>query len=307
MLPKVFIIILNWNGINDTLSCLESIKKLNVKDCELGVIVVDNGSTDDSVKELKKLVFREIDFRLVTTTTNLGFAGGNNVGIKYALESGADYMMILNNDTIVDKNLITELLKVAKKEKVAAVSPKIYFAQGYEFHKDRYKKNDLGKVIWYAGGKIDWKNVYGENRGVDELDGGQFQNTSNTGFATGACMFLTAIAVKEVGMFDEKYFLYLEDADLSLRLKRKGWKVKYTPKAVVWHKVSQSSGIGSNLNDYFITRNRLMFGMKYAPVRAKIALIRESIKFLIVGRKWQKKAVSDFYGGRFGKGSFKNE
>ncbi|HEX6977576.1 MAG TPA: glycosyltransferase family 2 protein [Patescibacteria group bacterium] len=307
MLPKVFIIILNWNGIDDTLACLESIKKLNVKDCGLGVIVVDNGSTDDSVEKLRKLVFREIDFRLVTTTTNLGFAGGNNVGIKYALESGADYVMILNNDTIVDKNLITELLKVAKKEKVGAVSPKIYFAEGFEFHKDRYKKNELGKVVWYAGGKIDWKNVYGENRGVDEVDSGQFQNISNTGFATGACMFLSSQAIREVGMFDEKYFLYLEDADLSLRLKKKGWKVKYAPKAIVWHKVSQSSGIGSNLNDYFITRNRLMFGMKYAPIRARVALIRESIKFMLVGRKWQKRGVSDFYGGKFGKGSFRNE
>ncbi len=305
MLPKVFIIILNWNGIDDTLSCLESIKKLNVKDCELGVIVVDNGSTDDSVEKLRKLVFREIDFRLVTTSTNLGFAGGNNVGIKYALESGADYMMILNNDTIADKNLITELLKVAKKERVAAVSPKIYFHSGYEFHKDRYKKNELGKVIWYAGGKIDWKNVYGENRGVDEVDLGQFQNTSNTGFATGACMFLTAIAVKEVGMFDEKYFLYLEDVDLSVRIKKKGWKVKYAPKAIVWHKVSQSSGIGSGLNDYFITRNRLLFGMKYASIRTKAALIKESVKFVLTGRRWQKKGVSDFYNGRFGKGGWK--
>ncbi len=306
--PKVFIVILNWNRKDDTLECLESIRGLKVKDYNLSVIVVDNGSTDGSVNALQGIRLGNAEYRLVTSTQNLGFAAGNNIGIKYALESGADYVMLLNNDTVVDKNLVLELLKVSKSdENVGIVSPKIYFAKGFEFHKDRYKKNQLGKVIWYAGGKMDWANVYGKNRGVDEVNSSKFSKVEEIDFATGACMFLNALCLKKVGMFDERYFMYLEDVDLSLRIKRKKWKALYAPKAILWHKVAQSSGIGSDLNDYFITRNRLMFGMKYAPIRSKLALIKESIKFLLTGRKWQKKGVLDFYSGNFEKGSFKNE
>jgi hypothetical protein len=116
---------------------------------------------------------------------------------------------------------------------------------------------------------------------------------------------LRSEALKNAGLFEEKYFMYLEDADLSQRLKRKGWEVLYTPKAEIWHKVAQSSGIGSDLNDYFITRNRLLFGMRYAALRTKFALIRESIRLLLTGRKWQKTGIRDFYLGRFGRGSWK--
>ncbi len=154
---------------------------------------------------------------------------------------------------------------------------------------------------------MDWGNVYGENRGVDEVSSNKFNKVEQIDFATGACMFLNTDCLKEVGMFDEHYFMYLEDADLSVRIKKKKWKVLYVPKGILWHKVAQSSGIGSDLNDYFITRNRLMFGMRYAPIRSKLALIKESIKFLLTGRKWQKRGVLDFYSGNFGKGSFKNE
>jgi len=306
---KVSIIILNWNRKKDTIECLESLAGLIISGYELEIIVVDNHSTDGSQKAVeeafKKLEKKNISCKQIKNKENLGFAEGNNVGMRYALDSGADYLLALNNDTEVDKELITKLLMVAKKHpKVGAIAPKIYFAKGFEFH-DKYKKDELGKVFWFAGGDIDWANVYGTNHGVDEVDKGQFNKTRETDFATGACMFLKREALKEVGLFDEKYFAYLEDADLSQRLKKKGWKVLYTPKTKIWHKVSQSSGIGSDLNDYFITRNRMLFGMYFAPLRAKAALIRESFKLLIKGRKWQRIGIIDFYLGRFGKGSWK--
>ena len=100
--------------------------------------------------------------------------------------------------------------------------------------------------------------------------------------------------------------MYLEDADLSLRMRRAGWKVLYTPYGHLWHKVAQSSGIGSDLNDYYITRNRLLFGMRYASLKTRLALYKESLRFLLDGRDWQKKGVMDFYLGRFGKGSWNN-
>lgn len=306
---KVSIIILNWNRKKDTIECLESIEKLQISNYELEIVVVDNASSDGSQKAVeqifKKIIKKNVSCKQIRNTANLGFAAGNNVGMKYALDSGADYLLVLNNDTEVDKGLINRLLEVANKHpKAGTIAPKIYFAKGFEFHK-RYKKQDLGKIIWYAGGDMDWNNVYGSNHGVDEVDKGQFEKTRETDFATGACMLLRSEALKDVGLFDEKYFMYLEDADLSQRLKKKGWEVLYTPKTDIWHKVAQSSDIGSDLNDYFITRNRLLFGMRYAKLRTKLALVRESFRLLLTGRRWQKIGMRDFYLGRLGKGSWK--
>jgi GT2 family glycosyltransferase len=306
---KVSIIILNWNRKKDTIECLESIGKLHISNYELEIVVTDNASSDGSQKAVekifKKITKKNVSCKQIRNTANLGFAAGNNVGMKYALDSGADYLLVLNNDTEVDKSLINKLLEVAKKHpKAGTITPKIYFAKGFEFHK-RYKNQDLGKVIWYAGGDMDWNNVYGSNHGVDEVDKGQFEKTRETDFATGACMLLKSEALKDVGLFDEKYFMYLEDADLSQRLKKKGWNVLYTPKTEIWHKVAQSSGIGSDLNDYFITRNRLLFGMRYAKCRTKLALVKESFKLFLTGRGWQRIGVRDFYLGRFRKGSWK--
>lgn len=313
---KVFVVVLNWNGFSDTKQCLESIAELRIKDYELGVVVVDNGSTDGSVKKLRSLIkelripgqARDDGVILIRNEKNLGFAGGNNVGIKYALEKGADWVMILNNDTMVDRDLVIHLIKATGKYKKAGIlSPKIFFAKGYEFHKKRYKKEELGRVIWYAGGEIDWNNVYGTNRGVDSVDKGQYEKPRKLEFATGACMVLRAEALRETGVFNEKYFMYLEDADLCQRMINKGWEVWYVPEATLWHKVAQSSRIGSELNDYYITRNRLLFAVQYAPVHAKLAVIRESFRLALSGRRWQKAGARDFYLGRFGKGAWRNE
>jgi len=303
-MPKIFVIILNWNRAQDTIACLKSVGQLRVVGYELNIIVVDNASTDDSVKAVRKLHVPGL--WIIENKKNLGFAEGNNVGIRYALEKGADYILVLNNDTLVEKNLVGELLKAAKKSNnFGAASPKIYFAKGFEFHKKRYSASELGKVIWYAGGDIDWENLYGTAHGVDEVDKGQFEKEGKTDFATGTCMFLKASALKKVGFFDKNYFMYLEDTDLSVRLKKKGFEVLFVPKAILWHKVAQSSGIGSSLNDYFITRNRLVFGMRYASLRTKIALIKESVKLLVSGRTWQRFGVRDFYLRKLGKGSWK--
>ena len=213
---------------------------------------------------------------------------------------------MVNNDLLVSEDLIENLVSIAKEHpRVGAISPKIYFSKGFEFHKDRYKKTDTGRVIWYAGGDIDWDNVIGSNHGVDDVDEGQYEKTDETDFATGACMLLRAEALRKVGLLDERYFMYLEDGDISVRLKRVGWGVLYTSKAQAWHKVAQSSGIGSELNDYFITRNRLYFGLKFAPLRAKFALIREAVKLLFSGRIWQKRGVRDFFLLRYERGSWK--
>lgn len=302
---KIFIIILNWNQPQLTLECVESLQKLKTsKNWDVRAVIVDNGSIDDSVSQFRNHRTKKIHTEVMETKSNLGFAAGNNVGMKYALDRKVDYVLVLNNDTVVDSGLLAELMKGMDDKRVGITSPKIYFAKGYEFHKDKYKKSQLGNVIWYAGGKIDWKNVYGKNVGVDEVDKKQFNKEKEIDFATGACMLVRVDALRQVGLFDQKYFMYMEDADLSMKMKKKNWRVIYEPKAKLWHKVAQSSGIGSDLNDYFISRNRLLFGYKYASLRTKFALLRESLKLFIFGRHWQAVGIRDYFIGKFGRGSW---
>lgn len=298
---NIFVVIVNYNGISDTKDCLKSLKKLQITNYKLQIIVVDNGSQKDDVAHLK----REKHIHLIVNKENTGFTGGNNAGIKYSLENGADYILLLNNDTIVKEDLVEKFLEASKKYPKAGIfSPKIYFYPGYEFYKDKYSKAEEGKVIWYAGGILDWNNVYGSNYGVDDTDIGQYEKVYEPDFATGACMFIRAEVFKKIGLLNEQYFLYMEDVEFSQRAKRAGFKILQIPVAIVWHKVSRSSAIGGQLNDYFITRNRLQFGLRYAPFRSKVALIRESIKLLNSGREWQRKGVFDFFTGKLGKGSW---
>ncbi|MDP2649860.1 MAG: glycosyltransferase family 2 protein [bacterium] len=301
-MKHVVISLLNFNGKKNTLDCLDSLQNIKRDNFKLSVVVVDNASTDGSLEEIQNT-----KVKIIGNKENLGFAGGHNTAIKYALENGADYILILNNDTYVDKDFLVELLKVAEKDDdIGILTPKIYFAPGFEFHKDKYKKEELGRVIWYAGGVMDWKNIIGHHRGVDEVDKGKFDEIEETELATGCCMLIKKEVFEKVGLFDDKYFLYYEDADLTMRTKRKNFKIMYVPKSIIWHKNAGSAGgSGSELQDYYITRNRLIFGMRYAPARAKFALLKESLKILLNGRHWQRRGVLDFYIGKLGKGSFK--
>ena len=303
-MKNVFISILNFNGKKNTLDCIESLKKIKISNFILTIVVIDNGSSEQL--NLEDGIFKTIKLKVIKIKQNLGFSGGHNVGIKYGLANGADYILILNNDTYVHKDFLEELLKVSEEDReIGIVVPKIYFAPEFEFHKNRYSKNEQGKVFWYAGGEMDWKNVIGHNRGVDIVDKGQFDLTEETEIATGCCMMISKNVFEKVGMLDEKYFLYYEDSDLGMRAKKVGYKIMYSPKAIIWHKNAGSAGgSGSVLQDYYITRNRLIFGMKYASFRSKFALARESLSLLLNGREWQKRGVWDFYSVRFGKGSF---
>lgn len=302
-MTNVFIIILNFNGRYNILQCLYSLKQLKENSFKKTIIVVDNASSDDSIKAISQ------DYpkvTLIANKENVGFSEGNNIGIRYALSHGSDFVLILNSDTIVDKDMIEELLTVSTSDKkIAVVAPKIYFAKGYEFHKNRYKKNDLGKVIWYAGGIIDWNNIIGHHLGVDEVDHGQYDKKEETEYASGCCMLVKKEVFKEIGLFDSKYFLYYEDSDFCKKVKDAGYKIMYQPKAILWHKNAGSAGgSGSTLQDYYITRNRLLFGMRYASLKTKLFLIKESLVLLLKGRFWQKNAIYDFYRRRFGKGTY---
>lgn len=301
---KLFISIINYNASEYTRACLRSLEKTNLKGCTLFVVIIDNGSLEPFSVDKKQC--NNIDFVIIRKEENMGFTGGQNIGIKYALQHGADAVVILNNDVELDKNVFSELVVASKEEKNAGIIvPKIYFAKGSEYHKERYKKEDLGNVIWYAGGEMDWANVIGYHKGVDEVDYGQYDTRTTTEIATGCCMLIKREVFEKVGFFDERYFLYYEDSDLSIRVKKAGFSIFFTPKAFLWHKNAASAGgSGSVLHDYYITRNRLLFGMQYASMRTKIALVQEGLRLLLVGREWQKKAVKDYFLRRFGKGTY---
>lgn len=289
----VAIIILNYNGNSDTLECLKSLSKLDKPSFKLQIIIVDYGSLKLEPKlktDEKSKVF------LIRKETNLGFAKGNNIGIKKALDLQADYILLLNNDTLVSIQFLNKLFDYLEKNpQVGLVSPKIYFAKGYEYHKKRYDPRDLGKVIWYGGGKIDWNNMYCSHKLVDKVDKNIDQEISDTDFISGCCVLVKSEIFKKIGFLNEKYFMYWEDVDFSTRLKKAGWQVKYYPDAYVWHKNAGSSGVASNLQDYFLNRNRLYFGFKYASIRTRLALLRQSLVKLIKGNFWERKAVQDFY------------
>ncbi|MGA2911251.1 MAG: glycosyltransferase family 2 protein [Candidatus Levyibacteriota bacterium] len=302
-MTKVFVTLINYNSNQATSDCLHSLEEINTADFVLSVVVIDNASTEKFTKDKK---YQKLNLKIIRSEKNLGFAGGQNLGIKFALDNGADYVVVLNDDVILDKDLIVELLKTFETNKdCGMVSPKIYFAKGYEFHKDRYQQNELGKVIWYAGGKIDWQNVIASHRGVDEVDKGQYEKVAETDFASGCCEMIKRKVLEKIGLFDERYFLYYEDNDLSQRAKAYNFKILYQPKAIMWHlNAGSTGGSGSTLHDYYITRNRLLFGFKYSSLRTKLALSKESFRDILSGRPWQKKGALDFYLRKFGKGSY---
>lgn len=303
-MKKVFISLINFNSKKETVECLQSLQQVKRTGFSLHVLVIDNASSEKF--ELQKEEYKDLNLEVIVNNVNSGFAGGHNIGMRYALENNADYIVILNNDTIVEEKCIKEMFDILERDALIGIAvPKIYFAKGYEYHKDRYSEKEQGKVLWYAGGVMDWKNAIGSHKGVDKVDEGQYEQEEKTELATGACMMVRLEVMKKVKGFDERYFLYYEDADLSMKIKSLGLSIVFVPTSVVWHKNAASAGgVGSNLHDYYISRNRLLFGMTYAPLRTRVALMRESMKILFTGREWQKKGVTDFYLRKFGKGSY---
>jgi len=306
MLKSIALIILNWKQPQLTIDTVNSILKIKSSGFSYKIYIVDNGSPDSSVFQFKNKYRQNKNITILETGANLGYVGGNNFGIKKALKNKFDYILIANNDILVAPDFLQRLYNASQKYSNAILTPKIYFAPGFEFHKDRYNKSELGKVIWAVGGRIDWNNIYGTNIGIDEVDHGQYDNSNpEMDFISGCCLLIPKSIFQKNGLFDEKFFLYMEDADFTQRAKRYGFKLRLVPDSIIWHINSGSSKPGSSIQDYFITRNRLLFGFRYAGIRTKIALIRESIKFLITGSYWRKRGVIDFYLGRFGKGSWK--
>ncbi len=238
----------------------------------------------DQSKDVKTIKYEGIRYKVIFSQ-NKGYSHGVNVGLKEAQKNGIELFCVLNNDTYFPNNFIDTVLNALYRNQDAIIGGKIYYASGYEYHKNSYRNSDLGKVIWYAGGHVDWRNALTPHRGVDEVDKGQYNKTENTNFITGTFMAFNQAVIEKVGFWDESYFLYFEDADWCERAKRKNIKLIYEPSIVIYHKVSQSTGgSGSSLHQKFQTRNRLKFALKYAPLRTKLHLIKNRLISFLQGQ-----------------------
>jgi len=242
--PKISLIIVNWNKKNDLLECLESVQKLNYSN--FNTIVVDNGSIDDSLEMIKQNFSKVF---LIKNKKNLGFAKGNNQGIELALRKGADYVFLLNNDAVIEKNCLRELVKVVESnKKYGVLGPKIYYFSVPN------RIQSVGEIFIRSLGLT-------FHRERKKFDKGQFNSITEVDFISGCAMLLKTEAIKKVGLFDELFFSYLEDLDLCYRLKKKGYKTIVVPTAKVWHKESLSTK-GTTFKLFFKTRNSIIFMRK---------------------------------------------
>lgn len=221
--PKIVAVVLNWCGEEMTNHCLHSLLKSDYT--KLLILLVDNGSPDGSGERIRRS-FPQIEF--LQTGQNLGYTGGNNRGIEWALERNADYVLILNNDTVLDPSAITKLAETAENfgRPVDGVAPKILY-------------HDDPERIWYAGGEfspIKGLGLHWQEGELDEPD--EKEATREVTFMTGACCLLSERSLKELKGFDEDFFAYVEDAELSLRMRRAGYKLLYQPAARVLHHCS---------------------------------------------------------------------
>jgi len=206
---------------------------------------------------------------------NKGYAYGINLGIKKAIEDGSKSFCIINNDTYFEENLVDVVLNSIVRHPSSILGGKIYYAPHFEYHKTRYQKSDLGHVLWYAGGIVDWSNVVTPHRGVDEVDKNRYNKFEKTDFITGCLMCFDKKVVDKIDYLDESYFLYYEDADYCLKAKKNGINLFYDPSIVIWHKNAQSTdGAGSVFHQKLQGKNQLKFGLKYAPLKIKLHLLK---------------------------------
>lgn len=238
--PKVSIVILNWNGIRDTIECLNSLKHITYTNHE--IILVDNGSTDGSVEQLKK-TYPEIE--IIENQENLGFAEGNNIAIKRVIERGTKYILMLNNDTIVDPGFLSHLVSVLESDvQIGIVGPTVY----------HYGKKDQ---IQSAGGRIVW------NKGITYhfTDKQIILNNTlrNVDYIMGCALLTRAELFIKNGYLDKDYFAYWEETEWCVRAKKSAYKIVHVPAARVWHKGGSTAKKSSGFYDYHMTRNMFWF------------------------------------------------
>lgn len=297
--PLVVILILNFNSANMTASCLDSLSKLEYPNYK--ILVIDNGSSDDSVEEI---VDQYPDVHFIRLEFNLGFAQGNNIGLSKALEMHADYCLLLNNDTIVAPDFLTHLVdSMNANQCAAAAGPSIYY------HEDPAR-------IWSAGGVVDTGRGNAFMMNIGELECGQFHTSHReVDFVTGCAILVRTRVLEHVGMLDPRFFLYFEEVEWCMRMRKHGYSILHIPASNVWHKISVEDRESSHLVHYYMTRNRLLFiheaelGLRAMFYALIIDYARTLISWTIRPR-WKERrclrrtvlrGIQDYFKGNFGK------
>lgn len=265
--PFVCIIILNWNGLKDTIECIESLKKIKYQNYK--IIVVDNASSNDEAYALREKYPEGIDILLAKE--NYGYTGGNNIGIEYALEKyNPDFILILNNDIIVDQDFLNHLVNVAQSDpQIGIVGGKVYY--------HRYPN-----LIQAAGAGLNMYFGKFYHIGDRKIDHKRYDYQKRVDYVMGCCMLIKRKVIEKVGLLDERYFCYWDESDYCFRCHRVGYDVVYTPLAKIWHKNpvklkiwehSQNKGRKTILPYYFSTRNNFIFMRKHANTLQYISFI----------------------------------
>jgi GT2 family glycosyltransferase len=255
--PRIGIIIVNWNGIRDTVECISSLKKIPYRNFIINV--VDNNSTVDEASKLKEL-FPFIN--IIRLNQNIGFANANNVGIIKALQKGVDYILLLNNDTVVHSSFLNELVLVSETdEKIGIAGPKMYY------YSNRSK-------IWYGGGKLNMYLLHSQRAG--KIDIGQFCSVEDIDYVAGACMLIKRVVIEKIGLLPREYFLGWEDIDYCIAARKNGFRCVFVPNSLLWHKVSES------YKRHNITHRQVFFGFRNRTIiRYKYLSKPKFVLFLI--------------------------
>lgn len=267
-MKSIAVVLVDWNGVEVTRECLASLKKIDTSFLDrFQIIVVDNGS-DVPVEDELRDEYRDIVY--ISSSINLGFAGGNNLAIKYAIENDFKYTLLLNNDTTVAPDFLYPLFEALEQnDSLAAVQPKIYFAHNK-------------KLLWNAGTKFD--RIFGTSstRGYNEIDMGQYDQPATMPWLTGCCMLIRNEVIKQYlpSILNTKFKTYFEDVELSFRLRKAGYKLMYVPTSTIWHIAGYSAERNQDKEGkkfpeivYLHTRNKIWIARAYsAPLTRPLAM-----------------------------------
>jgi len=272
MQSKISVVVLCYNGVQLTLGCLESILKQDYGNVE--VVLVDNGSTDGTIS----LVTEKFpQARWVQNHQNLGYAMGNNKGIEYALASEAEAVFLVNNDTRLHETCISNLVKSLKADpKIGVIGPMVYTWDG-------------NKTISSAGGMVNWRMAYAANVGMGEKDAGQYQGRY-VDFINGCGILVSREAIKRTGGLDPTFFMYWEETDWCLRVKKSGFEVYFEPAGEMEHKAPIVSTELGPTTLYYMTRNRFLFFYRHSPASIKPISLARALKGTLKGILENRKA-----------------
>jgi len=254
--PRILAIMLNWRQAEMTLTCVRVLREMAYNN--LDILVVDNGSADSSAEMLQKKL--PTDVELYAMPDNLGFASGCNIGLHQAIKGDYEYALLINNDAFAAPDMLINLLAEVAPD-IALLSPKIY----YESEPER---------IWFANGRQHPITLDLRDTGRGQLDGERWAKSRDVDYLLGTCLLVNLTAVQSVGFFDERYFMYFEDLDWSLRLRQAGYRLRLISDAHLYHRVAVSSGgLESPLRQYYLARSSVMFWRSYARLGRPLIIL----------------------------------